>query len=235
MAPRLLALAGACALSLAVTASAETGPGPGMPPPPPGMEPPALCAEDQKPTLEDPCMPPFEMPELGEDGFPGMPPFPCGGEEPPAELRETEAGEESEVPDMPPVDCLPMQSDMLDDPGFRPGFLKRAWRFDAEANGFDAEKAALDVTITKVRGLPKRFRDQDDALIDEFAYVLVGAKTKVFDARGDRLAAGERAGALEDADEVRAVGKLLSPDRWIEDEDTEPVATIRAKRIVIEG
>lgn len=225
MSARVLALAAACVAACATAAAAEDGPpGPGggfppsfeggFPPGPGGGLPPGFGFGD------------------GEGG-PPKPPITCGDEVPgelpelpegEPELRVTDEGEEP-----PFAGCLPFE---LDGPAFMPGFLKRAWRFRAEANGF--ADGMLDVTITKFSGLPKKFRDQDDELIDEFAFVLVGAKTRVIDADGERVKGDDRDAALDAADEVRATGKLLAPGKWKTDEDDEPVATLRAKRIAIE-
>jgi hypothetical protein len=112
--------------------------------------------------------------------------------------------------------------------GFKPGFLSRVWKFAAEVDGYEAGE--LSVTIDKVLNLPKRWRDQDDDLIDEDATVLVG-KARVYDEDGKRTSRG----ALEDAEDVKVHGKLLPPDRWEEAEDGEPVPTIRAKKVYIVG
>lgn len=257
MSARALALAAACIAAGAATAVAKDGPpgpGGGFPPLPPvcaeGEKPtrekpclPPPCAEGQKPTREAPCIPDFGRPPgdlpFFPPGFEGEgdgPPIVCDGDggefgdEFPGDLPEELDLRAADEEELPGVGCVPFELD--EGPAFKPGFLKRAWRFRGEANGFADD--VLDVTITRIAGLPKRFRDQDDELIDEFAFVLVGARTRVIDADGDRVRGDARAAALDDANEVKAVGKLLAPDRWRDDEDDEPVPTIRAKRIVIE-
>ena len=79
--------------------------------------------------------------------------------------------------------------------------------------------------------LPRKFRDQDDEVLDQDAFVLIGPKTKIFGTDGKRVAQS----ALEDADAVVVEGKLLKPEKWREDEDETAVITIRAKRIHITG
>jgi hypothetical protein len=112
-------------------------------------------------------------------------------------------------------------------PRFLPAFANRIWRFTGEANGFD--NGQLDITVGKILNLPKRFRSQDDAIVDQDAIVLVGKATRVFDAEGHRVDGSQ----LADANDVRVEGKLLGPKKWVDDEDGNPTTTIRAKRVVI--
>lgn len=102
---------------------------------------------------------------------------------------------------------------------FMPSFLNRVWKFSAEIDSF--EDGRLSITISKVLNLPKRFASQDDDLVDQDAIVLVSKKTKI------------KGGSLASADAATVQGKLLSPKKWLKDEDDEPVATIRAKRITV--
>lgn len=110
---------------------------------------------------------------------------------------------------------------------FRPGFLNRVWKFRGSSSSYEA--GVLNMTVEKLLNLPKKFRDQDDSVLDQDAFVLVGPKTKVFDADRKRVPLS----ALADADAVVVEGKLLKPAKWREDEDETPVITIRAKRIYI--
>ena len=87
----------------------------------------------------------------------------------------------------------------------------------------------LNITVEKILNLPKKFRDQDDELLDQDAYVLISAKVKVVDADGKRVPQS----ALADADAVQVEGKLLPTAKWHEDEDGTQVTTIRAKRLRI--
>lgn len=102
------------------------------------------------------------------------------------------------------------------------------WKFVGEADGYEDGK--LSMTVGRILTLPRKFRDQDDELVDEDALVLVG-KARVYDRRGNRVNKSE----LGDAENVRVHGKMLKPDKWQEDEDGEPVTTIRAKKIYILG
>lgn len=108
-------------------------------------------------------------------------------------------------------------------PGFMGGFLNRVWKFHV---GIDAAtEGKLGVTIERVLNLPKRFASQDDELIDQDAIVLIGSGLRVF--RGnERVPLSE----LKDANEARIQGKLLPPQKWANDEDDQPVPTIRAKK-----
>jgi hypothetical protein len=110
---------------------------------------------------------------------------------------------------------------------FRADFINRVWKFRGSSSGFEA--GVLNITVEKVVNLPKKFRDQDDELIDQDAYVLIGAKVKVVDAEGKRVPQS----ALEDADQVQVEGKLLPTAKWRDDEDGTSVTTIRAKRLRI--
>jgi hypothetical protein len=92
--------------------------------------------------------------------------------------------------------------------------------FRADADGFAGGE--LSVTFTS-----KNF---GGALEDADGLVLVGKFVKVF-RKGDRV----KRGKLDDADEVAVKGKLLPTAQWHEDEDGNPVPTVRAKRITILG
>jgi hypothetical protein len=108
-------------------------------------------------------------------------------------------------------------------------FTSRVWKFTGDVDGFSDGK--LSMTLGKILNLPKRFAAQDDDLLDQDAIVLVGAGVRVIDENGKRTTAA----ALDDADSVRVQGKLLPPKKWQEDEDGQPVTTIRAKRVYITG
>ena len=110
---------------------------------------------------------------------------------------------------------------------FRPGFINRVWKFRGSASSY--ETGVLNITVEKILNLPRKFRDQDDEVLDQDAFVLIGSKTKIFGSDGKRVAQS----ALEDADAVVVEGKLLKPEKWREDEDETAVITIRAKRIHI--
>ena len=115
-------------------------------------------------------------------------------------------------------------------PSFARGFLNRVWRIGGQADGYEA--GVLSMTIGKVFSLPRRWRKFGRGLVDSDARVLVAPSVKVFDGR---KAVPERREAeiLADADRVRVQGKLLPAAKWLEDEDGEPVPTIRAKRVYV--
>lgn len=112
--------------------------------------------------------------------------------------------------------------------GFSPGFLNRVWKFEVEVDSATATR--MSVTIAKVLNLPKKFAGQDDEIIDQDAAVLLSGTTKIY-RDGKRVAGAE----LADADGARVQGKLLPPQKWVTDEDDQPVTTIRAKRVYITG
>ena len=104
-------------------------------------------------------------------------------------------------------------------PAFVRRFITRVWKFVGEVDYY--EEGVLSMTMHKILNLPRKWRTQDDDLIDQDTTVLVGERV-------------ER-GALDAANDVRVHGKLLRPFRWHEDEDGEPVPTIRAKKVYITG
>lgn len=108
---------------------------------------------------------------------------------------------------------------------FARGFLNRVWKFGVEIDS--AEGGRVDVTIGKVLNLPKRMRAGADALVDEAAIVLVDKKVRVYD-EGKRVPQS----SLEDAEGDAVIhAKLLPPQKWQEDQDGEPVPTVRARKI----
>lgn len=162
--------------------------------------------------------PPFPFPGLGDVELPvdEVPVDPVPSDEPIEDEEEVEL-EEEEPPVVPPA------------------LLRRVWRMDVEANGFDADERVLAGTIQKLLKLPKAWRWMDDDLVDVDAAVLVGRTAKVLDEDGDRLRGTKAAAALDDADTVRVTAKVLPVEKWLEDEDGELQPTVRATRVVITG
>ena len=116
-------------------------------------------------------------------------------------------------------------------PVFARGFLNRVWKFDVAVDGIlegGAKEAKASVTVEKVLNLPKKLRDQDDELVDQDAIVLIALNVRI-------SKNGKRAGTrdIEDSEGAVVHGKLLPPAKWQKDEDDEPVATIRAKKIYL--
>jgi len=119
-------------------------------------------------------------------------------------------------------------------PDFAPRFLSHVWRFTGDADSYDADANILNMTVTKVLNLPKKMADQDDEIVDQDAYVVFSATTKVFDKNGKRLARESKYdNALDDATSVKVAGKMMPPKKWQNDEDGNPVTTIRAKQVTI--
>lgn len=175
----------------------------------------------------------------GDQRCPKPPKPECPG----ATTRNGGGGERCPKPECPKPDPAPTatgaatndrcdRGDKGDDrraPKFRPSFLNRVWRFEGSADFFEA--GVLGMTVEKVRGLPRRLRDQDDELLDQDALVLVSSRAKVYDAAGKRTTAD----ALADADRVSVRGKLLPPSKWRDDEDGQSTPTLRAKRVYVLG
>jgi hypothetical protein len=112
-------------------------------------------------------------------------------------------------------------------PQFSNGFINRVWKFNVSVDGYESGK--LQVTIESILNLPRRFRTQDDDIVDESAIVLVSGSVRVYE-DGHRVSVSE----LEHADgNAKVHGKLLRPDKWQEDEDGTKVPTIRARKIYL--
>lgn len=130
----------------------------------------------------------------------------------------------------------PDDSEQSPVPSFKPGFLNRILDVRGEVNGLEGNK--LDITIARFDKLPKKFKDQDDALVEEAGYALLSKTTRVY-VRGDdgfeRVTGEARTKALDEAERFRGKVKLVKPSAWEEDEDGTPVPTFKAKRIYITG
>jgi hypothetical protein len=121
-------------------------------------------------------------------------------------------------------------------PTLKAGFVSRVWRFSADADSYDGASNTLNVTVTKIFNLPKRFNSQDNDIVDQDADVIFTKKTKVYDAAGKRVRTeGRYDVALDDAESVSVTGKIIPQSKWNKDEDDSPVTTIRAKRVTITG
>ena len=95
------------------------------------------------------------------------------------------------------------------------------------------EDGVLNVTILEFTNLPKKFKNQDDELVDQDAFVLIGNKTRVYGGDGERIKDPDEAGLDEYDGDVRVHGKLLPVKKWSEDEDGTPTTTIRAKKVFL--
>jgi hypothetical protein len=113
-------------------------------------------------------------------------------------------------------------------PQFVRRFVTRVWKFVGEVDYYEAGE--LSITLGKILNLPRRWRAQDDDLLDQDTTVLVSNRVRVFK-EGERVARDE----LDTANDVRVHGKLLRPLMWHADEDGSPVPTIRAKKVYITG
>ena len=113
-------------------------------------------------------------------------------------------------------------------PQFVRRFVSRVWKFVGEVDYY--EEGVLSMTLGRILNLPRKWRTQDDDLLDQDTTVLVSNRARVFE-DGKRVSRE----ALDGANDVRVHGKLLRPFRWHEDEDGEPVTTIRAKKVYITG
>jgi len=122
----------------------------------------------------------------------------------------------------PPPPDPSAQADM---PRFKSGFLNRVWRFNGSVDGVG--EGALSMTLESIERLPKRFRTQDDELLDQDMTVLYSEATRVYGPDGHLVHLGE----LERAEAVQVRGRLLRPRKWRANEDGDYVPTVRAKRI----
>ena len=113
-------------------------------------------------------------------------------------------------------------------PAFGRRFISRVWKFVGEVDYYG--EGLLSMTLGKILNVPRKWRTQDDELLDQDTTVLVSERVRVFKD-------GERVGreALDEANDARVHGKLLRPFRWLDDEDGEAVPTVRAKKIYITG
>ena len=205
------------------------------------------CAEGQLPTAQSPCVlplcPPDTQPSLdqpcrveGQGLFPKIP----GADDGPGDDSggdnqggDTQGGGDQGGDSHPSGDHHPA-GDKL--PAFGHGFLSRVWRFDAEADSYDATANVLNVTISEITNLPKKFASKDDAIIDQDADVLFANTTKVYDSDGHRVRSeADYNDLLDNANSVKVVGKLMPPSKWLKDADGVPVTSIRAKRVTVSG
>jgi hypothetical protein len=113
-------------------------------------------------------------------------------------------------------------------PHFVRSFIRRVWKFVGEVDYY--EEGVLSMTLHRILNLPRKWRTEDDEILDQDTTVLVSERVRVFQDE-------ERVGrdALEAANDVRVHGKLMRPFNWLEDEDGETVPTIRAKKVYITG
>ena len=78
------------------------------------------------------------------------------------------------------------------------------WKFVGEVDYY--EEGVLSMTLGKILNLPRKWRTQDDELLDQDTTVLVSERVRVFQ-DGKRVARD----ALDAANDVRVHGKLLRP------------------------
>ncbi|HZO35604.1 MAG TPA: hypothetical protein VFB41_01885 [Solirubrobacteraceae bacterium] len=190
--------------------------------------------------------PPFSAPVCGGRG--GIESVTCLSGDvltPPLDDQRCPADDQSDDPSQGQSDD-PLQDDSGDEaedtvaqtkprhfvkPHFKAAFLNRVWRISGEANGYDA--GVLDFTAASFKQLPRRWAHQDDSVVGEDTRVLVGSKTRVYDAARHRVAAADVATALDEAADVVVTTKVLPLAKWQKDEDGIPVPTLRAKRVTI--
>ena len=178
--------------------------------------------------------------DRGGDGF-GPAPFAAAGIEGDGVATEVAQPTEPVQPSEPvkpagdetttaePEDTAPPKRERPGRDEFGAAFLRRVWRFNVEADGYDAENHVLSTTVVRVLGgAPRRARR---ALADVSANVLVTATTRIVDGDGRRVTGDAIATTLDDADLAQVTGKLLPQSSWQKDDDGDPVPTVRAKRI----
>jgi hypothetical protein len=178
--------------------------------------------------------PPFSPPVCAEHG--GVASVTCTSGAtltPPLDGKRCPGGPEGDGAHPPAPQHAPSEGNHGDAPRLQPGFLNRVWRIAGSAGGY--QNGVLDFTVDRIVGLPHRFASQDDALVDQDAHVLVTDGTRVFSADHQRLTGDAASAALDAADEVLVVAKLLPQAKWQQDVDGTPVPTLRAKKIVIKS
>jgi hypothetical protein len=117
-----------------------------------------------------------------------------------------------------------------DVPSFKASFLNRVWSFDGSVDAVDLNDHTLDMTLTGIENLPKRFANQDDALLDQDTQARFNDGTRVYGPDGKLVSQDY----LPYAESVVVRGKLVAPRHWSVDEYGTAVPTVRAKRIYIE-
>ena len=229
------------ALAVTAVAAAAIVPGSAIAETPPGPFP--ACAPGVLPTREQPCkLPPCAAGVYPKPGAPCALPAgssPVPGDQKRGEQKREEAGTAPVAPPAGGRDDPAPGGDKAGEhgrPSLMGGFLSRVWRFNADADSYDAATNTLNVTVSKILNLPKRFKAQDDGIVDQDADVVFTKATKVFDAEGKRLRteSGYDA-ALDAAESVAVTGKIIPQAKWNKDEDGSPVTTIRAKRVTLTG
>jgi hypothetical protein len=183
--------------------------------------------------------PPFSSPVCAEHG--GVASVTCvsgATMTPPLDGKRCPTAPEGDGPPAPPQEPTgdtPSgdHGDRAATPRLEAGFLNRVWRIAGSADGF--QDGVLDFTADRIVGLPHRYASQDDALVGQDARVLVTPRTRVVDADQHRFSGDAAAAALDAADTVLVVAKLLPQAKWQQDQDGTPVPTLRAKRIVIKS
>ena len=158
-----------------------------------------------------------------------MPPPPSGQLPPPppegAFSTGGGSGDDSPGEDKPPQGGQPPNGCGQND-GFKNGFLNRVWRVEIEVDSVDG--LTLSGTLNKFLNLPRKFRDQDDRMVDQVVHLKLRDATKITDENGDDASVKD----LSKADKILAKAKLLKEDQW-DEEDGTPVTTLVARRIRI--
>ena len=117
-------------------------------------------------------------------------------------------------------------------PHFKASFLNRVWSFKGALDGVDdGGDHSLSITVEYIEDLPRRFRNQDDELLDQDATVLMSENIRVFSPEGELVSHDE----LAHADYVRVRARVLRPRMWRENEDGDVVPTLRAKRVYVKN
>jgi hypothetical protein len=132
-----------------------------------------------------------------------------------------------------PIDLAqggPDDASCQDVPSFKASFLNRVWKFDGNVDAVDLSTHSLDMTLTGIENLPKRFANQDDALLDQDTQAQFKDGTRVYGPDGKLVTQDY----LPYAESVVVRGKLVAPRRWSVDDSGNAVPTVRAKRIYIE-
>lgn len=145
------------------------------------------------------------------------------------EQGDDATGEEDPADDLvdDELDAGPLFRDFCEPPVFSAAFLARRWIAVGAADGYGGGELVFDVD--RMPGVPRRWREEAEALDGVAAVALVGRRTAVTRRNGRRVPRR----ALDRARSVRVEGRLLAPEAWSEDEDGLLVPTFRARSVRI--
>ena len=115
-------------------------------------------------------------------------------------------------------------------PKFSAAFYRLVFTLDVSMDGADGRE--LPISIEEVCDIPKRRAKEAAQLAGADGVALLLPRTQVFQ-EGKRVTGKKVAAALDGADTATLTVRLARPRAWRKDEDGNPVATFRTRRIDI--